>query len=117
MSLHLGWCFPCSTLVVMGEHVCGRTETPWFDRVKAHLDAIDAAAAAAGLGAGAGAGAGAVVTPRCPLCDQEPVAVFNSGRQAVCPNADCRIWAWDPTMTAAAQWPARTELDLGDVSL
>jgi hypothetical protein len=115
VSLNLAWCFPCSTLVVTGEHLCGRTETPWFDRIKAHLDAIDAAAAAAGLRVGAGAGA--VLTPRCPLCDQEPVAVFDRGRGAVCPSADCRIWMWDPTMTAAAQWPARTELDLGDVSL
>ncbi len=38
-----------------------------------------------------------ILTPRCPLCDEEPLWVLGGGTQAFCGNADGR-----PVLTQAS---------------
>jgi hypothetical protein len=42
------------------------------------------------------------LTPRCPLCDREPMMMLGGGTQAFCGNDDCRLLTWDPTKSADA---------------
>ena len=38
-----------------------------------------------------------ILTPRCPVCDSDPVMVFGGGTQAFCGNDDCSTLCWNPT--------------------
>lgn len=41
-----------------------------------------------------------ILTPRCPLCDSEPVMVFGGGTQAFCGNDEnCNLICWTPTLS------------------
>lgn len=38
-----------------------------------------------------------ILTPRCPLCDTEPLWVLGGGTQAFCGNDDgCPVLTWNP---------------------
>jgi hypothetical protein len=52
------------------------------------------------------------LTPRCPLCDCEPMMILGGGTQAFCGNDDgCRLLTWDPTLSADANLANASEVD------
>ncbi len=40
-----------------------------------------------------------ILTPRCPLCDGEPMALIPGLEQAFCDNDDCALLCWTPALS------------------
>lgn len=48
--------------------------------------------------------------PLCPRCGSPPLPL--SLDVCLCPNLDCRVFAWDPALTAAQFEAAATTIDI-----
>lgn len=60
------------------------------------------------------------VTPRCPGCDSEPYELnlpFGAGlsTQRFCPNDECHVFIWNPTLSVEQNMAAMSTIDLPDL--
>lgn len=53
-----------------------------------------------------------ILTPRCPVCDEEPMMVMGGGTQAFCGTDDCQVLTWDPSKSRAHFFATAKRVDL-----
>lgn len=76
----------------------GQPEQPLGELLRALRDLIDETAARI------------PIPPHCPRCGSPPLPL---GMDAcICPNPDCDVFAWDPTLTAEQFEAAATTIDI-----